>query len=181
MVQEVPNGSIRHLLGIGLLGWFAMLGIDFFLHGGLLAKLYIQTSPFLLPPLDAFRRIPLGYLSALLLIMLLLWLMLRIGVSGWRQGVTFGLQLGALMGGTAVLSLFSISTASLTLLLGWFVGQPLQMGLAGMVIGSGLAGQRLRTLFVRVAALVLLLVAATIAMQSTGLAHAVQLGTGRVR
>ena len=80
-----------------------------------------------------------------------------------------------------MLSLFSISTASLTLLLGWFVGQPLQMGLAGMVIGSGLAGQRLRTLFVRVAALVLLLVAATIAMQSTGLAHAVQLGTGRVR
>jgi hypothetical protein len=50
---------------IGLLSWLAMLGVDFFFHGGLLATLYQQPSPFLLPPSDAFRRIPLGHLAAL--------------------------------------------------------------------------------------------------------------------
>lgn len=174
MVQKVHDGSTRRLVGLCLLSWFAMLGLDFFLHGGLLAGLYVQPSPFLLPPADAFTRIPLGYLSALLLSALLLWLMDRLKLSGWRQGAVFGLQLGALIGGAGLLSLFSISTAGLTLLIAWFVGQILQTGLAGAVIGSGLAGQRLRVIFARVLALVVLLAAATIIMQNVGLAPAQQ-------
>jgi hypothetical protein len=130
-----------------------------------------------LPPSDAFRRIPLGYLAALLLCALLLWLMRRLALFGWRQGLVFGLQLGAFIGGTAALGLLSISTAGLSLLSGWFIGQTVEMGLAGMVAGSGLAGQRLGVLFLRVVALVLFLVIVTIAMQSVGLAPAVQPGT----
>lgn len=67
MSQEMLEVPLRRLGVIGLLSWLSMLGADFFLHGGLLASLYIQPSPFLLPPWDSFKRIPLGYLSALLL------------------------------------------------------------------------------------------------------------------
>jgi hypothetical protein len=177
MNREVPEHSRRRLVFICLLSWLSMLGVDFFLHGGLLARLYVQPSPFLLPPSDAFRRIPLGYLAALLLCVLLLWLMLRLALSGWRQGFAFGLQLGAFIGGTAALGLLSISTAELSLLVGWFIGQTVELGLAGMVAGSGLAGQRLGTLFLRIMALVLFLVVVTIVMQSIGLAPAAQPGT----
>lgn len=176
MYQKVPNYSPRRLVFIGLLSWLSMLGVDFFLHGGLLAKLYIQPSPFLLPPSDAFRLIPLGYLSFLLLNVLLLWLMVRLGLSGWRQGGAFGLRLGALIGGAGVLGLLSISTAELSLLVGSFIGQSVEMGIAGAIAGSGLAGKRLRTIFVSVVALILFLVVVTIAMQNMGLAPAVQSG-----
>jgi len=172
MNQEVPELSRRRLLLIGLLSWLSMLGVDFFLHGGLLAKLYAEPSPFLLPPSDAFRRIPLGYVAALLLCVLLLWLMRRLALVGSRQGLAFGLRLGALTGGTAVLGLLSISTAGLSLLVGWLIAQTLEMGVAGMVAGGGFAGQRLLTLFLRVVSLLLFLVAVTIAMQSVGLAPA---------
>jgi hypothetical protein len=168
------NISTRRLVGLGLLSWLAVLGVDFFLHGGLLARLYTQPNPFLLPPMDAFRRIPFGYLSALLLVALLLWLMLRLGLSGWRQGFVFGLQLGAFLGASLVLGLLSISTAELSLLLAWAIGQALEVGLAGAIVGSGLAGQRLRTIFVRVLALVLLLVVVTIALQNIGPAPTAQ-------
>jgi hypothetical protein len=123
-----------------------MLGVDFFLHGGLLAKLYAQPSPFLLPPSDAFKRIPLGYLAALLWAALLLWLMVRLGLSGWRQGLSFSRRLGALMGTSGMLGLLSISTAELSLGVAWLLSQILQMGLAGAMTGSGLAGLRPRTL-----------------------------------
>jgi hypothetical protein len=176
MNEKLTKHSRRRLILIGLLSWLSMLGLDFFLHGGLLAELYVQPSPFLLSPSDAFRRIPLGYLAALLLCALLLWLMLKLELSGWRQGLSFGLLLGALIGGTALLGLLSISTAELNLLVGWFTGQTVQMGLAGAVAGSGLAGKTLKTILVRVAALVLLLAAVTIAMQSMGLAPAATSG-----
>jgi hypothetical protein len=174
--QKMPEHSRRRLMLIGLLSWLSMLGADFFLHGGLLAKVYVQPSPFLLPSSDAFKRIPLGYLAALLLCALLLWLMLRLRLSGWRQGLAFGLQLGAFIGGTGVLGLVSISTAEFSLLVAWFISQTVELGLAGTVAGTGLTGQRLRTLLLRVVALVLFLVAVTIAMQSVGLAPATQSG-----
>lgn len=174
MNQNVPEHSRRRLASIGLLSWLSMLGVDFFFHGGLLARLYVKPSPFLLPPSNAFSRIPLGYLAALLLCVLLLWLMRKLALLGWRQGLTFGLQLGAFLGGTTVLGLLSISTAELSLLVGWFTSQTVEMGLAGMVAGSGLAGQRLGILLLRVVALVLFLVVVTIAMQSVGLAPTAQ-------
>jgi hypothetical protein len=42
-----------------LTAWFLSLGIDLFLHGALLARLYPPTG-FALPADQAFRRIPLG-------------------------------------------------------------------------------------------------------------------------
>ena len=103
--------------------WLLMLGMDFFLHGGLLAGLYLGAHRFLLPPKQAFALIPLGYLSLLLAAILLVWLMGRLHIAGARDGFLFGLQLGVLVWGAEVLGLASVSTADPLLLAGWFAGQ----------------------------------------------------------
>jgi hypothetical protein len=66
--------------------------------------------------------------------------------------------------------LASISTASPALLAGWLVGQTLELGVGGAVIGSGLGRRRLRSLLLRVLALALAAFIVTIALQSAGLA-----------
>jgi hypothetical protein len=82
----------RLLLG-GLLSWLAMLGLDFFLHGGLLAAFWVQNSPFLLPPAQAFLRIPMGY-AACLLLAGLLRLMRGLGIAGGGGGASFSACMG---------------------------------------------------------------------------------------
>jgi hypothetical protein len=94
--------------------------------------------------------------------------MIRLKLAGGRQGALFGLELGGLIWGAFVLGLLSISTANVSLLIGWFVGQSLELAIAGAVIGSGLAGVRLRRLFVVVIVFVLLSIVTTIILQSVG-------------
>ncbi len=168
MRSDAMAHSKQHVLLLTFIAWLSMLSFDFLLHAGLLAELYLQPSPFLLPPLTAFALIPVGYLSFLLLAVLLVWLMIRLKLAGWRQGALFGLELGGLTWGAFVLGLLSVSTASFSLLIGWFIGQTLELALAGAVIGSGLAGVRLRRLFGVVMIFVLLSVITTIILQSLG-------------
>jgi hypothetical protein len=160
--------SKRHVLFLTLMAWLTMLGFDFLWHGGFLATLYLQPSPFLLPLQTSFTLIPIGYLSFLLLAVLLVWLMRRLNLAGWRNGAVFGLELGGLTWGAFLLGLLSISTASVVLLMGWYIGQTLELAIAGAVVGSGLAGMRLRRLFGVVIAIVLLSVIITIVLQSLG-------------
>jgi hypothetical protein len=163
------NYHKRHVLLLTLIAWLSMLGFDFIWHAGLLAGLYTQPSPFLLPLSTAFALIPVGYLSFLLMAVLLIWLMLRLKLTGWHQGALFGLQLGAFTWGAFVLGLLSVTTASYSLLIGWFVGQTLELGIAGAVVGGAFAGVRLRRLFGLVFVFVLLAVMATIILQSLGI------------
>lgn len=169
MRKESVTQSKRQIILLTLIAWLSMVGFDFFLHAGLLAKLYLQPSPFLLPLGTSFALIPIGYLSYLLLAVVQVWLMLRLNLTGWRKGALFGLQLGGLIWGSFMLGLISISTASFTLLLGWFIGQTLEMAIAGAVVGSGLAGVRLLRLFVIVTVFVLISVFTTIILQSLGI------------
>ena len=74
--------------------------------------------------------------------------------------------MGVLIWSTVVLGLLSISTGELSLFVGWFISQSVEMGIAGAITGSGLAGKRLRTIFAGVVALILFLVVVTIAMQN---------------
>jgi hypothetical protein len=169
MQKRFMTHSRGQALRLTFIAWLSMLGFDFLLHAGLLAGLYLQPSPFLLPPVTAFALIPVGYASFLLLAVLLVWLMMRLNLAGWRQGALFGLELGGLAWGAFILGLLSISTASVALLIGWFIGQTLELALAGAVIGSGLAGTRLRQLFVVVIVFVLLSIVTTIILQSLGI------------
>ena len=168
--ESASKGTRRvvHLTKIGLLALLSVIGFDLFLHAGVLASLYARTSPFLLPQEEAFRLIPLGYLSFLVLIILLVWLMTRLDIVGWRAGLVFGLKIGAIIWGALVLGLLSISTASVSLLVGWFLGQTVELGIAGMVIGSGLSTNRLRSLLVKVVIFFVVMVVLAILLQNIG-------------
>jgi hypothetical protein len=165
----------RRLWQIGVLAWLASLGVDFFLHGGVLAGLYVAPSPFLLSPDALFARIPAGYASFAVLTGLVLWLMVWLGLGGWRDGLRFGLQLGALLWGALALALWSSTTATPALLAGWAVGQTVELGVTGAVIGQGLAGGSLARLAAVVMAGVVLLIVATITLQTLGVAPTTRL------
>jgi hypothetical protein len=167
--------SIGRVVALIILAWLCMLGVDFFVHAALLAGLYGQASPFLLPPTTAFTLIPVSYLSLLLLAILLSWLMIRLRVAGWRAGVLFGLEFGGLMWGAFVLGLLSISTASISLLVGWLVGQTVELGIAGALVGSGIGGKRLRWLLGAAVGLLVLCAGATILLQSLGVVPTIRL------
>lgn len=163
----------KRYIQLTLLVWAAMIGVDFFLHGGLLAAIYVQESPFLLSPMESFRRIPLGYLALLVSAGFLVWIINRAVAEGWRRGLIAGACIGAVMGVSLTLGLYSISTASPQLLAAWFAGQVLEMGIAGVVIGQGLAIDTLRSLTRVVIFGVILLFVATIVLQSIGLSPSI--------
>ncbi len=174
--QGEGRTSRKKYVQLTLLVWFAMVGVDFFLHGGVFAALYTQDSPFLLPAMEAFRRIPLGYLALLITAGLLVWILERAPASGWRNGLSLGLLLGGVMGATLTLGLYSISTASPRLLAAWFVAQVLEIAVAGAIIGQGLRVRSLRRLTLAVVIGILLLFVGTVALQSTGWAPSVTIG-----
>ena len=155
-----------------LISWLSMLGFDLFLHGGLLAGLYKQPHPFLLSPERSFALIPLGYLSFLLLAVLLVWLITRMALQGWRRSAIFALQVGFLIWGSFSLGLISISTIPLALLAGWFIGQTVEMGIGGAVIGIGLKSPKLGRLFFSVFGFVIMMVILTVVLQNVGLIFA---------
>jgi hypothetical protein len=171
----MKDPSKRRIAGAVFLSWLAVLGLDFLLHAGILARLYQEPSPFLLSPEQAFKLIPLGYLSFLLVSVLIVWLLLRIKIQGRRAGLIFGLKLGALLGGASILGLLSISTASVTLMLGWSLGQLVEIGFASFVAVEFLETERPGRLLVYVLVLVLIAFIFTIVMQNTGLAPAARI------
>ncbi len=148
------------------LAWLAMIGFDLFWHAGVVANLYARPHPFLLAPERAFALIPIGYLSFLLLAVLLVWLAAPLAIDTARAGAAFGLKLGALTWGALLLGLYSIATAPPLLLVAWFAGQTVEMGLAGAVVGAGIHAPRLRGLLGRVLLLVVVLAVTAIVLQN---------------
>ena len=155
--------------------WILSLGFDLFLHAGLLAHLYVEPSPFLLPPEEAFRRIPFGYLTFLIFTASLYWLLRRLDSRGAWAGFRLGAAAGAVVWGAHVIGLYSIATAGLPLLAGWWIGQTIELGLAGGVISAVAGGARLKRVWGIVIAAVVVCLAATIVLQSIGWAPAMRL------
>jgi hypothetical protein len=162
--------TMKWRTGLIFISWLSIIGFDFFLHAGILARIYTKPSPFLLSSEQAFIRIPLGYLSFLVLTIILVWFMETRNASGWRSGLLFGLKFGALLGLASTLALYSISTAGWDLLIGWGIGQAIELGIAGIVIGAGLAGKRLSKLILWVVVFVVVMVVITVVLQTVGFA-----------
>ena len=141
-------------------------------HAGLLAPLYDWGSPFLLSPDQAVVRIPVGYLSFVLLAITLVRLLARFGIVRGKDGAVVGGVLGGIVLGAVLLGLWSISTASPTLLAGWWLGQTADLALGGFVIGSILAGARVRRMAALVVAFVVLAALSAVVLQSIGYAPA---------
>jgi len=176
-MADAKRGTVetsRMLLSIAA-AWMLSVGFDLFLHGGLLAKLYVGASPFLLAPEEAFRRIPLGYLAFLVLTLALSWLIRRLGVLGAIAGLRHGIAAGAVVWGAFAVGLYSISTVTLPLLAGWWIGQTVELGLAGAVLGAAANGVPLKRIWAFVAGAVVACVAGTIVLQSLGLAPPMKL------
>lgn len=169
MTMAKPGGGrgARPLDAV-LAAWFLSLAFDLFLHAGLLARLYARTSEFLLPAEEAFRRIPLGYLAFLLLTLALYWLFGRLDVRRAAQGFRLGLAVGMVLWAIWVLGLYSIARVEADLLLGWWLGQAVELGLAGSVLGAAAAGVTRKRLYLRVAAAMGGLVVVTLALQVAG-------------
>ena len=148
--------------------WLLSLGFDLFLHAGLLARLYSRPSAFLLPAGDAFRRIPLGYGAFFILTWALFWLFRRLDVASARRGARLGFVAGLVLWGAWCLGLYSISVAEPDLLLGWWLGQAAELGLAGAVLGAAGSGMKTGKLFGRVAAALLLFVIGAVVLQNVG-------------
>ena len=173
------GGSARPIFSVAA-AWVLCIGFDLFFHAGLIARLYLEPSPFLLPPEVAFRRIPLGYLTFLGLTLGLFWLLSRLNVKGVLAGFRYGVVTGAVVWGILSLGLYSISTASPPLLAAWWFGQTVELGLAGAVLGAAAHGVPLGRIWAMVAATVVVLVLATITLQSLGLAPAMKTITALV-
>jgi hypothetical protein len=154
--------------------WLLSIGFDLFLHAGLLAQLYLEPSPFLLAPDVAFRRIPLGYLTFLMLTVALYWLLWRLKIQGMSAGFRYGLTVAAVVWGALAIGLYSFSTAALPMLAAWWVGQSLELGLAGAVLGAANDLAPLKRIWMMVVAVVVALVAITVTLQSMGLAPAMR-------
>ena len=160
---SISLGRKLRLVLIALLG---EIGFDFFLHAGILKNWYESPVPFLLPQQDAFRLIPLGYASFFLLTVLLMWMMLKTGITGGKKGFIFGLQLGGLMWLSFTLGLGSIATAPAGMLAGWFVGQSFELALAGWIMGTGLEQGKLGNLFLKVFGFLILCLVLGIILQN---------------
>ncbi len=168
------TGASRMMSSVAA-AWVMSLGFDLLLHAGLLARLYVEPSPFLLGPGDAFRRIPLGYLTFLILTLSLYWLLGRLGVRGAGAGFRYGAAAGVVVWGALVVGLYSISTAAVPLLAAWWLGQALELGLAGAVLGAAATGVPLKRIWARVAIVVVASVVMTVVLQSLGWAPPMKL------
>lgn len=167
--MTAPGETAGRRILLVILAWVAYLAVDFFVHGGVLARLYLRAGPAVLPPMEAFRRIPFGYAAFLVQVAILYWVMRRSGIAGWRRGARFGLLLGLAWGAAATVGQYSILTVPAPLLLGWGAGQALEFAAAGMVIGGGLAGAPIRRAALAAGALLAVLVVLTVVLQSTGI------------
>lgn len=145
-VGRTPYGEV-HLVFVA---WVSMLGSDILIHGGFLHAMYLEPHPFLLSPERAFRLIPLGYLSFLILAALLVWLATRLETRGFAAGAKLGLVLGGAIWASMTVGLLSVTTAPMPLMSGWFVGQTLALGIAGGVVGAARGGVYRRKLWARV-------------------------------
>jgi hypothetical protein len=172
---SLPATGLAHAVAVVGAAWTLSLGIDLFLHAGLLARLYTGASPFLLPAQTAFRRIPVGYISFLVLTAGLYWLFRRLGLRGAIVGLRYGASVGGVVWGAFTLGLYSISTADWPLLLGWWLGQAAELGVAGAVCGAANAGVPGKRLWLVALLAVFGLAASTIVLQMLGLAPAMEI------
>jgi hypothetical protein len=79
---------------------------------------------------------------------------------------------GAVTWGSLSLGLWSISTADPGLLAGWWVGQTVELGLGGFVVGSILGGAWLRAVAWKVAAIIIVAAISAVVLQVVGYATA---------
>lgn len=149
-----------------LITWMAALGFDFLWHGGILVEIYTSPNPAMLDPEQAFVRIPFGYGSLLMQVVLVYWFLSFGEVNEWQKGLRVGFMFGSIMGIVYVLGQYSILTLELELLILWGIGHVFEYSAMGAVLGAGISVASLKRLATKVAAFVAIAVLFTIVLQS---------------
>lgn len=158
------GGRIR----VTLVVWLAMIGADFVLNAALFAGMYQDGGAFMLAPLEAFRRIPLGYLALLILAAGIVELASRLGITRVADGIRLGLIAGATLAATWSLGLYSIATLGPLVAVAFAVTWLALLTVAGGVAAAGLHRASLRGLALRVLGFDLLSAVVVVALQSFG-------------
>jgi hypothetical protein len=156
-------------LRVTLVVWLAMVGLDFVLNGGLFAAMYQDGGPFLLAPLEAFRRIPLGYLAFLILAAAMVELSFRMRATTIAAGLRLGATAGATLGAAWSLGLYSVATLTPLTALAFAAIWLALLTVAGGVAAAGLGQASLRGLTLRVIGVDILGAIAVIALQTFGI------------
>lgn len=177
MVTAAPPRSLtqRRRLGVALVVWLAMLGLDLLLNAAVFARMYQDEGTFMLAPSEAFRRIPVGYFAFLILAIGLVEFMYRLGVTGLAAGVRVGLSTGAVLAATWSLGLYSIASLSVQVALAFAAIWWTLVVLGSAVAATGLGQISLRGLALRVAACDVVCIATVIVLQSFGVVPTVKL------
>jgi hypothetical protein len=155
-------------IAVVLIVWLAMVGLDFVLNAGLFAGIYGAGGPFMLAPLEAFRRIPFGYLAFLILAAGVVELTVRLRITRIADGIRLGLVSGATLAASWGLGLYSIATVSPSQALALAAIWLALLVVAGGVAAAGVRRASLRGLALRVAGADVLGAITVVALQSFG-------------
>lgn len=129
--------QVRRFVATVILAWLAFLALDFLAHATLLRSLWARDLPALKSPEELFRMIPFGYMSFLLLTLLLGVLYWRIHPDGGSpvRGLRFGALVGAFFAVSNFLGWYSFLALPLDLLALTNLGYWLEFAAAGMIFG----------------------------------------------
>lgn len=170
----VESRTPLRLAAVVLAMWLTVVGIDLVLNAGVFSRVFLRSSPFLLPPRELFVRIPFGYAAFLLQMIFLLWLMAGTRIVGVKAGFRFGLIAGVLMSAANYLGLYSLSTAEPALMAVGFADTTLEFAAGGAMAGAALAGVRARRILLIAIGVLLVSFVTVVMMQNTGLAVGVK-------
>ena len=170
-MNKVNNDNkLKNHFIIILIGWLGFIGFDLFLHAGLLAQLYHETSPSILDPLQAFYRIPFGYLAFFLYVAFLYWLILKSSLEDINDIRRFSVIVGLFMAVSSTLAQYSILKINEFLLLGWGIGLLIEFLIIGIIMSYLLNGFSSKRMLLYVILFDLSLFLITVIMQNIGLA-----------
>jgi hypothetical protein len=142
--NQVPETLRPRLLPAAIAAWLGYLVIDFLMHGVFLAAWWRAAEPYLLPPSELVRMIPLGYASFAIYCGALTWLVARF--FGERVSVIAGLRFGAIaglvFGAASTLGTYSALRMPPTALLVWPAAVVVESAIAGALAAWVLVAAR---------------------------------------
>lgn len=129
-----------------LMAWLVFLTLDFLAHAGLLKTLWAEDLPALKPKKSLFLLIPFGYLSFLILTLLIGWLYIRLSdTSGsTKKGLSFGMTFGLFFAFSTFLGWYSFINLPIRFLLAASTVYFVEISAVGLVYGYLLHPQSIK-------------------------------------
>jgi hypothetical protein len=126
----------KRFLGATVAAWLGILVLDAMINGIFLAGDFEATAGHWLPSDELFRRIPLGWLSMLLSVVLFGYVFIRFGDGcGARNGLRFALWIGTALAAPGPLGLYALVPWPMKMILAWSTQWFINMVVIGLMFG----------------------------------------------